>query len=74
MGKDINFNRWVDLEGLPNRDFLRVRLVYDPNTKVVYMTSNGQNLSNSVSFSPYYVVNEEGKAEIAVLGKNYFAG
>lgn len=43
---------------------------YDINTNIVYVK-----LVSSLrreSLSPYYVVNEDGEAEVAILGKNYF--
>ncbi len=72
--EEIKFNRFVNLKGFPDGRSHQVRLVYDPNTKVVYMMANEIYHSGTVSLSPYYIVNDEGKAEIAVLGKNYFAG
>ena len=38
--EEIKFNRCVDLKGFPNGKSHQVRLVYDSNTKVVYMMAN----------------------------------
>lgn len=42
---------------------------YDVNTKIIWVELFG---SKGRSFSPYYVVSEDGEPEIAVLDKNYF--
>ena len=47
--------------------FLR-SIVYDPVTMVCYITLNGCGL---YGISPYYVINEDGKPEIAIYGVNY---
>ena len=72
--EEIKFNRCVDLKGLPDGRSRHVRLMYDSNTKVVYMMANEVYHNGTVGLSPYYIVNDKGQAEIAILGKNYFAG
>ena len=41
---------------------------YDAKTNIVYIELGAR----GGSLSPYYVVNEDGEPEIAILGKNYF--
>lgn len=43
-------------------------LLYDPETKVVYLYINGP---YRAGISPYYVIGENGKPEIAIYGVNY---
>lgn len=47
-----------------------LRLVCDPETKVMYYMA-GSTDSNAFALSPYYIV-KNGKAEIAIYGRNYF--
>lgn len=42
---------------------------YDVDTKIIWVELFG---SKGRSFSPYYVVSEDGESEMAVLDKNYF--
>lgn len=42
--------------------------VYDKTTKIVYVL---QGLKNFSGITPYYVLDENGKPEIAVYGENY---
>lgn len=42
--------------------------MYDRNTKIVYVYTER---SYSTSTTPYYVLDENGKPEIAVYGENY---
>lgn len=49
---------------------LPLRLVFDTDTNVIYYMS-GSTESNAFCLSPYYIV-KDGKAEIAVYGRNYF--
>lgn len=49
----------------------RKQLLYDPETKIVYMYVYG---SYRAGISPYYVIGENGKPEIAMYGVNYKEG
>ena len=42
--------------------------VYDKTTKIVYVL---QGLKNFSGIAPYYVLDENGKPEIAIYGENY---
>lgn len=42
--------------------------VYDKTTKIVYVL---QGLKNFSGITPYYVLDENGKPEIAIYGENY---
>ena len=42
--------------------------VYDKTTKIVYVLQGSEHYSG---ITPYYVLNENGKPEIAVYGENY---
>lgn len=44
-------------------------LCYDPDTNIVYHCVHTAHKS---SVNEYYVIGEDGKPEIAILGKNYF--
>lgn len=44
------------------------QLLYDPETKVIYMWVHG---GNRAGISPYYVIGQDGRPEIAVYGVNY---
>lgn len=46
------------------------RLLYDPETKIVYMQIHS---GYTAGLSPYYIIGEDGKPEIAVYGVNYNA-
>ena len=47
------------------------QLLYDPETKVVYMYIC---TLNRAGISPYYIIGENGKPEIAMYGVNYKKG
>ena len=50
------------------RNVGRTHMVYDPETKIVYVVIvNG----NRAGISPYYIINKDGQPEIAVYGVNY---
>lgn len=42
--------------------------VYDKTTKIVYVLQGSEHYSG---ITPYYVLDENGKPEIAIYGKNY---
>ncbi len=48
-----------------NGDF---SICYDPTTKICYMQIYGL---YRIALSPYYIIGEDGKPEIAVYGVNY---
>ena len=43
-------------------------ICYDPTTKICYMKITG---FYRLAVSPYYIIGEDGKPEIAVYGENY---
>ena len=47
------------------------QLLYDPETKIVYMYIYS---SYRAGMSPYYVIGENGKPEVAIYGVNYKKG
>lgn len=47
------------------------QLLYDPETKIVYMYIYGL---YRAGISPYYVIGENGKPEVAIYGVNYKKG
>lgn len=49
---------------------VEIRLVCDPETKVVYYMA-GSTDCNAFALTPYYIT-KNGKAEIAIYGRNYF--
>lgn len=46
-------------------------ICYDPKTKICYIIVEEL---YKTGLSPYYIVNDDGKAEIAIYGMNYFGG
>ena len=46
-------------------------ICYDPKTKVCYIVVEAP---YKTGLSPYYIVDGDGKAEIAIYGVNYFGG
>lgn len=46
-------------------------ICYDPKTKICYILVEAP---YRAGLSPYYIVNDDGKAEIAIYGTNYFGG
>lgn len=47
------------------------QLLYDPETKVIYMYIYGL---YRAGISPYYIIGENGKPEVAMYGVNYKEG
>lgn len=48
------------------------QLLYDPETKVVYMYIYTSGYRAGIS--PYYIIGEDGKPEVAIYGVNYKEG
>lgn len=58
------YGRFIEIKGTEEKDgtFMR-KLVYDKDTKIIWMrTENGY----SLSYCPYYCIDENGKAVIAI--------
>ncbi len=49
-----------------NGDF---RICYDPTTMICYMKICGM---YRLAVSPYYIIGNDGKPELAIYGQNYF--
>lgn len=45
--------------------------VYDKTTKIVYIAQGSDSYGGVSGITPYYVLDENGKPEIAIYGKNY---
>lgn len=45
------------------------QLLYDPETKIVYMWVHSV---YTAGISPYYVIGQDGKPEVAIYGENYW--
>ena len=61
---EIKRNSYTDNSG----NSVNQTFMYDKDTKIVYVYTER---SYSTSTMPYYVLNENGKPEIAVYGENY---
>lgn len=65
FGQFIEINRTeINLSGYTLSQYF----IYDKTTKIVYVL---QNTSCYSGITPYYVLDENGKPEIAVYGENY---
>lgn len=65
FGQFIEINRTeINLSGYRLSQYF----IYDKTTKIVYVL---QNTSCYSGITPYYVLDENGKPEIAVYGENY---
>lgn len=67
------FGQFVEIKKIIFRDPMTNMLIdefflYDTETKIVYVLLNGDVDSG---ITPYYVLDENGKPEIAVYGENY---
>ncbi len=60
---------FVEINQEYNSNYGTVVFYYDVDTKIIWVELFG---SKGRSFSPYYVVSEDGESEMAVLDKNYF--
>ena len=45
--------------------------VYDKTTKIVYVAQGSDRYGGISGITPYYVLDENGKPEIAIYGENY---
>ena len=45
--------------------------VYDKTTKIVYVAQGSDSYGGVSGITPYYVLDENGKPEIAIYGENY---
>lgn len=45
--------------------------VYDKTTKIVYIAQGSDRYGGISGITPYYVLDENGKPEIAIYGENY---
>ena len=61
---EIKRNHYTDNSG----NSVNQTFMYDKDTKIVYVYTER---SYSTSTMPYYVLNENGKPEIAIYGENY---
>ena len=61
---EIKRNSYTDNSG----NSVNQKFMYDKDTKIVYVYTER---AYSTSTMPYYVLNENGKPEIAVYGENY---
>ena len=61
---EIKSNNYREESG----DAVVQRFMYDKDTKIVYIYTEHV---YSVSMTPYYVLDENGKPEIAIYGENY---
>lgn len=61
---EIKRNHYTDSRGNATYQIF----MYDKDTKIVYVYTER---SYSTSTMPYYVLNENGKPEIAIYGENY---
>lgn len=65
FGQFIEINRTdINLSGYTLSQYF----IYDKTTKIVYVL---QDTSCYSGITPYYVLNENGKPEIAIYGENY---
>ena len=62
-----SFGQFVEIKSSGNYAF-RQYFVYDKNTKIVYVLQAARNFSG---ITPYYILDENGKPEIAIYGENY---
>ena len=67
------FGQFVEIKRIRFRDSMSDMLIdefflYDTETKIVYVLLNGDVDSG---ITPYYVLDENGKPEIAIYGENY---
>ena len=58
----------IEIRSLNNDTSSLTYICYDPSTKVCYLLNK---MTSKGFISPYYIVNENGEAEIAIYGKNY---
>ena len=67
MEREIDYG-FIVVERFYDRGDDYCDLVYDPITKVCYIVING---FYRAGITPYYIIGEDGKPEIAVYGVNY---
>lgn len=75
-GKKVqSFGQFIEFKGIKiassNGYMFSQYFVYDKTTKIVYVAQGSDRYGGINSITPYYVLDENGKPEIAIYGENY---
>ena len=70
FGQFIEFKEIKITSSKSNGYIFNQYFVYDKTTKIVYVVQGSDRLGG-IGIMPYYVLDENGKPEIAIYGENY---